>query len=277
MTHHKLGRTRLHNIHDKGNVVALCSICHSAFDNSEWTFVPRDIIDWVQKIKATPQMIEEYNSRRDLVFQRLLLAPDPESRAFQDNHYKSAFTKSPTKIWPGEPGVLILPPSFVPPPDPTADLRKTLDDFGALQELWLTYKNPCSSEECPICRVNIAGNKGSEVDREYEEEEEEEEDDDDGKEGDSEDDEDDEEEDSEDDDGDIEEISSRKKRKGISKKQAGSTGQEAPFHGIGRDWMTSAPYDESIPYSHRYGYTWVGSTANELMALWQLYRRPAHE
>jgi hypothetical protein len=42
-----------------------------------------------------------------------------------------------------------------------------------------------------------------------------------------------------------------------------------------RDWMTSTPYDESIPYSHRYGYTWAGSTSNELMQLWQAYRKPA--
>lgn len=31
----------------------------------------------------------------------------------------------------------------------------------------------------------------------------------------------------------------------------------------------SALYDESVPYSHRKGYTWANTTANELMARWQ--------
>ncbi len=43
------------------------------------------------------------------------------------------------------------------------------------------------------------------------------------------------------------------------------------------DWMTSAPYDESIPYSHRCGYTWAGPTSNELMKLWQVYRKPVND
>ena len=44
-----------------------------------------------------------------------------------------------------------------------------------------------------------------------------------------------------------------------------------------RDWMTSTPYDESIPFSHCYRYTWAGSTLNELMAMWQAYRGPSDE
>ena len=31
----------------------------------------------------------------------------------------------------------------------------------------------------------------------------------------------------------------------------------------------SSLYDTSVPYSHRKGYTWAGTTANELMAIWQ--------
>ena len=31
----------------------------------------------------------------------------------------------------------------------------------------------------------------------------------------------------------------------------------------------SSLYDESVPYSYRKGYTWAGTTANELMARWQ--------
>ncbi len=31
----------------------------------------------------------------------------------------------------------------------------------------------------------------------------------------------------------------------------------------------SSLYDTSVPYSHRKGYTWAGTTANELIAIWQ--------
>ena len=35
---------------------------------------------------------------------------------------------------------------------------------------------------------------------------------------------------------------------------------------------TSTPYDRSIPYSHREGYTFAECTANDLMKMWQTYR-----
>ena len=277
MTHHKLGRTQLHNIHDRGNLVALCSICHFAFDNDEWTFIPEDTTNWTQRIEATPQIIQEYNSQRNIVFRRLLLIPDPDSKAFQDNHYKSAFTDSPTKIWPGEPGVVIVRPPPAPPPKPTAELRETLDGFRALQELWLAYESPCSEERCPICQSNNDGKQGKVDDKDEDE-------DDDGNEEDG----------KEDEEGDEGISSSRKSGKRTFKRQPDSTGQQ-PLqdsdikkssqvnkhrkkpNNTERDWMTSAPYDESVPYSHRYGYTWAGTTSNELMKLWQVYRKPAED
>ena len=280
MTHHKFGRIQLHNIHDRGNLVALCKICHFAFDSDEWTFIPEDTTNWTQKIEATPQVIQEYNSQRNILFRRLLLVPDPDSEAFQDNYYKSAFTDSPTKIWPGDPGVVIVrPPPF--PSDPTAELQKTLDDFRTLQKLWLRYKSPHSEEECPICHGNIDGKQGKETDLDDKNDDE----DDNGNEDDGE----------EDEKGDEDISSSRKSRKGTSKRQPDSTGQQPSLQDLDtkksiqankhrkmpknteRDWMTSAPYDESIPYSHRYGYTWAGTTSNELMKLWQVYRKPADE
>ena len=281
MTHHKLGRIQLHNIHDRGNLVALCSICHFAFDSDEWTFIPEDTTNWTQRIEATPQIIHEYNLRRNILFRRLLLAPDPDSKAFQDNHYKSAFTDSPIKIWPGEPGVVIVRPPPVPPAEPTAELQKTLDDFGTLQKLWFRYKSPCSEEECPICQSNNDGKQGKEDDLDDKDDDE----DDDGNE----------EDDEEDEEGYEDISSSRKSRKRISKRQPDSTGQQPSLQDFDtkksiqakkrrkmpknteRDWMTSAPYDESIPYSHRYGYTWAGTTSNELMKLWQVYRKPVDE
>ena len=285
MTHHKFGRIQLHNIHDRGNLVALCSICHFAFDSDEWTFIPEDTTNWIQRIEAAPQIIQEYNSQRSIVFRRLLLAPDPDSIAFQDTHYKSAFTDNPTKIWPGEPGVVIVRPPPAPPPEPTAELQETWDDFGALQKIWLAYKSPCSEGECPICQSKSDGKQGKE-DNEDDEDDEEDEDEDDDRDDDRN------EKDSEEDEEGNEDIRiSRKSRKMMSKKQPDSTDQQSPLQDVDakkstqaskhrknlknteRDWMTSAPYDESIPYSHRYGYTWAGTTSNELMKLWQVYRK----
>ena len=232
-----------------------------------------------------------------------MLAPDPDSMAFQDTHYKSAFTDNPTKIWPGEPGVVIVRPPPAPPPEPTAELQETLDNFGALQKIWLAYKSPCSKEDCPICQDKSDGEQGKEDDKDDKDDEGDDEDDegdDEDDEGDDEDDEGDDEDDDEDDDRNEEDSeedneasedisSSRKSRKRISKKQPDSTGQQSPLQYVNekkstqaskhrknlknmeRDWMTSAPYDESIPYSHRYGYTWAGTTSNELMKLWQVY------
>ena len=175
-------------------------------------------------------------------------------------------------------------PPPAPPPAPTAELQETLDDFGALQKIWLAYKSPCSEENCPIGQSKSDGKQGKEDDK----------DDKDGEGDDEEDDEDDEDddEDNEEDEECNEDISSsRKSRKRIYEKQPDSSGQQPPLQDVDakkstqvskhrkklknteRDWMTSAPYDESIPYSHRYGYTWAGTTSNELMKLWQLYRK----
>ena len=183
-------------------------------------------------------------------------------------------------------------PQLAEPVEPTADLQKTLDDFGALKKIWLAYKSSCSEENCPICQSKSDGKQGKEDDKDDKDDEGNDEDDD--EEDDEEDDEDDDEdkEDSEEDEEGNKEISSsRKSRKRISKKQPDSTGQQSPSQDVNakkstqaskhrkksknteRDWMTSAPYDESIPYSHRYGYTWAGTTSNDLMKLWQLYRK----
>ncbi|MCJ1427397.1 hypothetical protein MMC29_005300 [Sticta canariensis] len=42
------------------------------------------------------------------------------------------------------------------------------------------------------------------------------------------------------------------------------------------EWMTTTPYDESIHYSHRYGYTWAGTTSSEWMAMWQINRKNSY-
>jgi hypothetical protein len=250
LEHHELGHTQLQNIHDRGDLVALCSVCHFAFDCGEWMFIPEEIRTWTERIKETPQVIQEYNSLRSIVFRRLLLIPDPESKAFQDNHYKSAFADRPTKIWPGEPGVVILRPMSQRPARLTAELREILHNFRDLEGLWLTYESPCCMEKCLICQRNKDEMLRKQDDLE----------DMNGKDNE----ENDKEEDDSEDDGEKVEDDGEENEDGGEKTKD-----------MERDWMTSTPYDESIPYSHRYGYTWAGSTSNELMQLWQAYRKPA--
>src|SRR3954447_13302143 len=90
--HHKFGRTQLENIHDTANLMALCKICHFAFDNKEWTFLPTDIKTWLQEAKAGVDgeaevggdCILRWNAQRDVEFRRWRLIGDPDSEASQD-------------------------------------------------------------------------------------------------------------------------------------------------------------------------------------------------
>src|ERR1700722_8583037 len=115
--HHKFGHTQLKNIHDTANLMALCKICHSAFDNKEWTFLPTDITTWLQEAKAEVErgaevdgeaeidgdFILRCNAQRDVEFRRWRLTNDPNSEASRDGSYASAFTDQPIKRWLGKP------------------------------------------------------------------------------------------------------------------------------------------------------------------------------
>src|SRR5271169_2433319 len=116
--HHKSGRTLLDNIHDDANLIALCKICHFAFDNKEWTFLPTDMTTWLQEAKAEVEgeaeiggeaeidgeaevdgeagidedFILRCNAQRDVEFRRWRLIDDPDSEASRDESYASAFT-----------------------------------------------------------------------------------------------------------------------------------------------------------------------------------------
>lgn len=296
MTNHKFGRIQIDNIHDKRNLVALCSICHFAFDWDEWTFIPEDATEWIHRIESAPQIIQEYNSQKNVVFRRLLLVPDPDSKAFQDTHYRSAFTDNPTRIWSGEPGVVVVRQTPLFLSQSTAKLQETLDNFNVLQSLWFAYQSSCSEGNCPICQNKSDGKQGKEDDKDDKD--------------DSQDDDRNEENGEEDEEADGSTSSSRKSRKRISKRHPDSNGQQSPFQDVDvkkstraskyrrasiyrkaskprkarknlknteRDWMTTTPYDESIPYSHRYGYTWANTTSNELMEMWQVYRKPVDD
>ena len=179
------------------------------------------------------------------------------------------------------------------PPDPPAELKDALADFGTLQRIWFNYKSPCSKENCPICQSKSDKKRGQEDDKDDKDDKENGEDEDENEDEEDEEEEDDsnEEDSEEDEEGNKDISSSRKSRKRKSKKQQDSTSTGLQDVNVAkkstraskhrkflmgtreRDWMTSAPYDESVPYSHRYGYTWAGTTSNELMQMWQTYRK----
>jgi hypothetical protein len=89
MQDHENGHILLFNIHDKANLVALCSFCHFAFDNDEWMIIPEETTTWRQRIEATPQTVEEYRSQKNILYQQLLLDPHARSTASEDTHYAS--------------------------------------------------------------------------------------------------------------------------------------------------------------------------------------------
>lgn len=276
--HHKFGHTQLENIHDTANLVALCKICHFAFDNKEWTFLPTDITTWLQEAKAEidGDFILRCNARRDVEFRRWRLIDDPDSETSQDEFYKSAFTDEPIKRWLGEPGVTILGNAAISGtpllPGTDKELRNALNAYTELSGIWCDYNRPCSKGDCRIC-----------------------------KDGDDEDD--------EDDEGDNGQSDQKRKRMSRQGQQDGPSKPPPKSHQTGQSSTrklrsgnrsirtttpgrskvsmprhitrkrnkssqrkTSALYDKSVPYSHREGYTFANCTANDMMRMWQMYR-----
>jgi hypothetical protein len=331
--HHKFGRTQLDNIHDTANLMALCKICHFAFDNKEWTFLPADITTWLQEAKAEVErraevereaeideeaevereaeideetevdgeaeidedFIPRRNAQRDVEFRRWRLIYDPDSEASRDESYTSAFGE-PIKRWLGESGVAILgsaaiseTPTF---PGMDEELKNALNTYRELLGIWCNYSRPCSKGDCRICKDG----------------------DDEDDEGDDEDDEDDEsdenDENDEDDEGDNGQSDQKRKRMSRQGRQDGPSKPPPKSHQTGqsstrklrsgnRSIRTTTPgrskvsmprhitrkrnrssqrktstlYDKSVPYSHREGYTFAKCTANDLMSMWQAYRK----
>jgi hypothetical protein len=288
--HHKFGRTQLDNIHDTANLMALCKICHFAFDNKEWTFLPADITTWLQEAKAEVDgeaevdreaeadgeseidgdFIPRRNAQRDIEFRRWRLINDPDSEASRDESYASAFTDEPIKRWSGEPGVVILGNAAIPMiPMIDAELRNTLDTYMELLRIWVYYNRPCSKSDCQIC------NGGDD-------------------------------EDNEDDEGDNGQSDQKRRRMSRQGQQDGPSKPPPKSHQTGQSSTrklrsgnrsirtttlgrskvsmptrkrnrssqrkTSALYDKSVPYSHREGYTFAKCTANDMMRMWQAYR-----
>ncbi|KAI9764379.1 MAG: hypothetical protein M1840_008517 [Geoglossum simile] len=283
--HHKSSRTQLDNIHSVRNLVPLCSICHLAFDQEEWTFLPKDMAAWVQDAKAKPEgdSILEYNAQEDMEFRRWRLQIDPDSEAGQDSHYVSAFTDRPIQTWQGEAGVLILRNVAIletpRTPEMDVELKEALDIYNELKEIWMLFDKPCSVDQCRICSHKGGDNKadedeedeGGEGDEGDEEDEEGE-----GDEGDEEDeegegDEEDKEDQEDQEDGKDEEDerdeggqpSSKAKKttyqnqlngtRPTNRSRYNTTHNTTQKENKPKQRKKSALYDKSVPYSHREG------------------------
>lgn len=263
----------MHNIHDPANLLALCTQCHWAFDAKEWTFLPKNMERMIADIEANRDPISSINQLRDIEFQRWKLADeesDLESSAGNDLHYDSAFAREPIKIWPGAVGAVILSNVAILREDRdesaasnVADLTKAFKSFRKLFDIWNGYHNPCSNLHCTLCRPekdDPDNNNGDDVDDDNDSDE----DDDGDKNDEGDDDESDKVDDEDEDDGnDHEEKEKEEENQGVDEPLKKRLRRK-------RDaWEKSAPYDMSVPFSHRKGYTWYDTTSNELMAMWQ--------
>ena len=92
---HQMGRIQISNIHDSSNLLALCSICHFAFDAKQWTFLPDDLRKWVDMLKSDPESdhIRNWNSNRDVTFRRWRLVGAADWESSKDDAYVSYFHK----------------------------------------------------------------------------------------------------------------------------------------------------------------------------------------
>jgi hypothetical protein len=283
--HHKSGRTQLVNIHDPANLVALCRICHTAFNDKEWAVLPKDMAAWVQDAEAEPEIdfIQEINSRRNIEYRRWRLLDDSESEASKDVHYVSAFTNEPIKIWPGEVGAIILGHgAIVSTPAVEADIMEAIESFMKLNSIWMKYNNPCAEQKCPLCSPKGDNESDKDTDQGSGHYEGVEDDDNEGE-----------------DDGwcyegsedDNEGEKGRRKRSMPPRRRRGplkispKSHKYQPRYSSNRSKVSMAqnitrkkskskyystiPYDKSVPYSHRVGDTYANTTSNELMAIWQ--------
>lgn len=288
--------------------MAFCKVCHKAFDENEWDFYPEDMSEWISILKQKPESRREMNSWRDIMFHRILVQPSPRSNAYADEHYRSAFVNEPVKLWKGEPGVqLIRGHGRVMPViskrDEHYSVMKTLQ---TLRETWVDFEDECTVENCRLCILTKPEendmqeidedeilNEDQDIDEELLDENDGRDQDPDYNPG---------------YDGvcDIENGRSTTNHrkpleiKGYSKistkdhSRTSALGPHRPWNvkfiarpvkrliqgrkalpawpkrpGRERDWLNSRPYDESIPYSHQYGYTYATYTSNDWIASWR--------
>jgi len=243
---HQMGRIQISNIHDSANLLALCSICHFAFDAKQWTFLPDDLRKWVDMLKSDPESdhIRNWNSKRDVTFRRWRLVGAADWESSKDDAYLAAFTKEPLKVWNGEVGTNILRnvTTVLATPKPDGALKEAIKDFRQLSSMWMDYEVPCSDPGCALCTAEAAKTADDHSDDDHS-----------------------------DDDGNGDGGSKSRKTPPDAPKSPKPSKPSKPSQPFTRRYQTrqSNLYDKSVPYSYREGYTWANTTANELMARWQ--------
>lgn len=254
--------------------------------------MPKEGSTWLAQMTNEPEnnLIHELNQRRDLVYSRILLQADPDSPALQDESYTSAFEKEPDKNWPGEVGSLMIRPNELNtmPLDPSqTKATEARTTFLELVRLWVNYSSPCSKQDCRLCNHQEDDSRSDEGNGG---EEEDEGDDGENDEWNSEDGE-------EKDRITIQDQGPAKRRKSLrlqelqlqqrsegtsSALQAKHTrhylaqARHRPRSNLSKRRpspysikYSSIPYDKSVPYSHRVGYTWADSCSNDIAQWWQ--------
>lgn len=247
-----------------------------------------------------------YNFRRNIQYRRILLQFNSKFNAYQNKHYGAVFVEISIKSWPKESGVLIIRNvDILSLSIENSEHIDIIKSYKELHILWLDSKNPCSLNDCQLCKKlkfendNEKIEKGGKSDDDEEEDEneaemrkekrkEEKEKEDKGKSQDKK--------SGKDKDKKVENVDrNQRKSQNAKDKQHAFSGhydtlyrihrllpghRKIRFHRSSRRSNQQRKkhrfklYDDCIPYTHRPGYTWAGSTSNELMIMWQAYRTP---
>lgn len=273
---------------DSRSLAILFFLWHKVYDAEEWVFVPNESDQWLQDIRGNLNKIREYNAKVDTIYHRLLFNLDPDSEASRDPHFISAFANQPLKWWSAEPGVVFMRPLPARPCQPTAELRQIWLQFLTIKEVWLDCESPCAVPGCVVCQgdgIEDSG-KGDNSSGEDPENDHQDEPTNDGKGR------------NRTDDGvgdyqeeDIGPSDNQKRQRTTSGKNKLIKKTNLPLQTLTTNMsrhtdprstkpdskghmMATGLYDEVIPYSQRVGYTWAGTTSNQLMKMWQANGTP---
>ena len=264
--------------------MALCMLCHFAFDNNEWGFLPNEASAWNEAIAANPAKIFEYNQLTSVLYRRIMYQPDRESLAFRNAHCRAAFRDVPVKVWTGEASITVMGNHFPGAVTPQIG-RLAFQSFKRLIDTWEDFVGECPLVDCHLCQSHEQERIDDDDDDNDDDDEEEDKDGDrDGNEGEegkgkgkeTEETEEEEADEYDEDEEGNEEASGcvQKKNKELLRGRPitpKSTNQDmrAMIRTVkdkDKAWQESAPYDTRVPFSHRKGVSHIYDTANDRIA-----------
>lgn len=113
---------------------------------------------WIANIQAHPELRLVYNARRDFNYRRILLQPNPQSKAYNDLYYRAAFINQLVKAWSEEPEILIIrnySTIIVENVNEFVEIQTILNTYQRLKNVWKLYENTCTIENCKLCLALI--------------------------------------------------------------------------------------------------------------------------